>query len=219
MLPSDLAGVTPATYEERSNLEAALGAACTRIRTAIENQGIRPRLAHPDTKGSEISKLNEILSEQKASFTELFRRLTMGTDHTTTEVTTNNVDFLAGAWVSTESGSCYYCQVKQGIPRIVYCYGGNQEATGEYYALKRIGDEIVGRFRWFDGGAAGFAWLKIDSPTLLSGAWWYGADVPEKAYNDPELLKRSKGMNSYVWRKQADVTFPGWALQAFDQLP
>src|ERR1051325_8242527 len=38
MLPSDLAGITPATYEERSNLEAALGPTCVRIKRAIESK-------------------------------------------------------------------------------------------------------------------------------------------------------------------------------------
>ncbi|MEM9997197.1 MAG: TIR domain-containing protein [Bacteroidota bacterium] len=42
-LPSDLAGITAATYEPHAsgNLEAALGAACTRIQRAVERLGIR----------------------------------------------------------------------------------------------------------------------------------------------------------------------------------
>ena len=43
VLPSDLAGVTAATYEPHSsgNLEAALGAACGRIRNQIERLGVK----------------------------------------------------------------------------------------------------------------------------------------------------------------------------------
>lgn len=43
-LPSDLAGVTAATFAPHStgNLEAALGAPCARIQTAIEKLGLRP---------------------------------------------------------------------------------------------------------------------------------------------------------------------------------
>ena len=42
-LPSDLSGITTATFEPHSsgNLEAALGAACTRIQRAVERLGIR----------------------------------------------------------------------------------------------------------------------------------------------------------------------------------
>jgi hypothetical protein len=42
-LPSDLAGVTAATFEPHSsgNIQAALGAACTRIQNAIERLGVR----------------------------------------------------------------------------------------------------------------------------------------------------------------------------------
>jgi Predicted nucleotide-binding protein containing TIR-like domain len=42
-LPSDLAGVTPATFAPHAsgNLVAALGAACTKIQDAVEKLGIR----------------------------------------------------------------------------------------------------------------------------------------------------------------------------------
>lgn len=44
-LPSDLAGVTAAPYQPHSsgNLQAALGAACTKIKTAINEAGLKPR--------------------------------------------------------------------------------------------------------------------------------------------------------------------------------
>lgn len=44
-LPSDMAGVTPATYQPHGsgNLQASLGAACTQIKTAIQELGLRPR--------------------------------------------------------------------------------------------------------------------------------------------------------------------------------
>lgn len=42
-LPSDIAGITAATYQRHSsgNLEAALGAPCTKIQNAIERHGVR----------------------------------------------------------------------------------------------------------------------------------------------------------------------------------
>jgi hypothetical protein len=50
-LPSDLAGITLATYQCHAdgNLRASLGAACTQIEAAIREQGIRGQdLANPD---------------------------------------------------------------------------------------------------------------------------------------------------------------------------
>ena len=44
-LPSDLAGVTTAPYQPHAsgNLQASLGAPCTRIKTAIKEAGLKPR--------------------------------------------------------------------------------------------------------------------------------------------------------------------------------
>src|SRR5439155_16414494 len=72
MMPSDLAGITPATFEERSNLEAALGPACTKIRRAIETQGMRVR---PGDAIASESELHKMLADQKAMLTALFQRL------------------------------------------------------------------------------------------------------------------------------------------------
>jgi CAP12/Pycsar effector protein, TIR domain len=43
-LPSDLAGITPATFQPpvHGTLQSALGAACTAIESKIKNQGLRP---------------------------------------------------------------------------------------------------------------------------------------------------------------------------------
>lgn len=50
LLPTDLAGITPATFEERENLQAALGPVCTKIRLEIEAQKIRPRRTQPTSE-------------------------------------------------------------------------------------------------------------------------------------------------------------------------
>ena len=53
-LPTDLAGITTATFEPHSsgNLEAALGAACTKIERAVERLGVRRGAASAATDGS-----------------------------------------------------------------------------------------------------------------------------------------------------------------------
>lgn len=64
LLPTDLAGITPATYEERDNLGAALGPACTKLRRAVEAQGSRTRGIAAAPHATELSKVSQILSER-----------------------------------------------------------------------------------------------------------------------------------------------------------
>ncbi|MFI1303214.1 TIR domain-containing protein [Streptomyces sioyaensis] len=49
-LPSDLAGITAATFAPQTsgNVEAALGAPCTKIRRAVERLGVRPNKQFQD---------------------------------------------------------------------------------------------------------------------------------------------------------------------------
>jgi hypothetical protein len=220
MLPTDLAGITPATYEDRANLEAALGPACTKIKRAIEANGSRARLSDTKSKESEISRLNQLLLEQHSMVTELFRRLTMIPAEATVDPVVTALDFLDGAWLISPLNSHAYCKIIKGRPRLVYCRGGNTNATGEYYDFRRIGDELFGRFRWFGKrDIRGLVWFRIDNANRLSGAWWMEGDVPAHAYNDPELLKKSKGMNPYVWTKQTNVNWPAWATGALNRSP
>jgi len=219
MLPSDLAGITPATYEDRPNLVAALGPACTKLRHAVERSGIRPKLADASDKDSEIAILKKMQSEQHAMITQLFQKLIAGPDRTADGSALQGVSFLEGAWISYPDQSHAYCVFKQGRPRIVYCYSGDHSLTGEYFDVQRMGHELVGRFRWFDHGLDGFAWLKIEDESSLSGAWWMAENVPEHARHDPVLLKKSKSMNSYVWKKRARAPFPAWAAEALERIP
>ena len=211
MLPSDLAGVTAATFEDRANLEAALGPACTKIKRAIETQGTRPR-AGAAAPQDEIARLNQQLSDQNSMLSELFRRLTSGDK--ATPVKADGLEFLRGAWLSLPSNSHGYCVVENGTPRFVYSYNGDERPTGEYYDFRRIGDEVVARFRWFDATIHGYSWLKIDGPDRLSGAWWMTEDAPANALDNLELLRQSKAMTASVWTRRASAAFPDWALAA-----
>jgi hypothetical protein len=218
MLPTDLAGITPATYEDRPNLEAALGPACTKIKRAIEANGNRTRLSDNDARDSEISKLNILVSEHHSMITDLFRRLTASSTEAAVDPVVTTLDFLEGMWLVSPLNSHAYCKIIKGRPRLVYCRGGNTEATGEYYDFRRIGNELFCRFRWFeDKGTRGLVWFTIENANYLSGAWWMEYDVPAHAYNEPELLKRSKGMNPYVWTKQTNVKWPAWATEALNR--
>jgi hypothetical protein len=75
-LPSDLAGITAATFEPHSsgNLEAALGAACTKIQRVVERLGVREaqrvlRLteatATVQSAGAQIQELVHLLARSR----------------------------------------------------------------------------------------------------------------------------------------------------------
>ena len=212
MLPSDLAGVTAATFEDRANLEAALGPACTKIKRVIESQGARPR-AGAAAPQDEIARLNQQLSDQNAMLSELFRTLITNRSAATT-AKPDGLAFLDGAWLSLPSRTHGYCIVENGTPHFVYCYNGDHRLTGEYYDFRRIGDEIVGRFRWLDNHIHGYSWLKIETPDRLAGAWWMSGDVQPDAIDNLELLRQAKAMTSSVWTRRDGAAFPDWALSA-----
>lgn len=216
LLPTDLAGITPATFEERSNLDAALGPACTKIRRAIESQGLRRSAGNTAADAAELPAIRKMLSDQQSMLSELFQRLTAPRGVPAPDVN-GGLDFLEGSWMAAPTGSSYYCSLHDGVPRFVYCYRGDSAATGEYYDLRRVSDEIVGRFRWYESDIRGFIWLKIESPTRLSGAWWMEDDVAISARDDLDRLKKSKGMNTYAWHKREGAVFPTWALAALQR--
>lgn len=86
-LPTDLAGVTPATYETKrrdNNFVAALGPACTRIKRAMEESGLRQvssedasTLTSPIAAGlsEELqSDIAQMLQEQEIRIQEVFEQ-------------------------------------------------------------------------------------------------------------------------------------------------
>jgi hypothetical protein len=71
-LPTDLAGVTPATFEPHSsgNLQAALGAACTSIQGSIEKLGVRE-----SQKVQRLAEATETMEDAGSRMRELIRLL------------------------------------------------------------------------------------------------------------------------------------------------
>ena len=213
MLPTDLAGISTATYEERPKLRAALGPACTKIKRAISSQGPRRGPASDRTPDAAIAQINDRLSEHQHMLSALFQRLTSSAPNPSATLPGTDLDFLEGAWLSSV-GSHGYCRVRDGRPHVVYCYEGNSELTAEYFDFRRLGDDLIGRFRWFESNVRGFAWFRIESPDQLAGAWWMEGRVPAHAHLDPARLRKSAGMNKLSWSRLLQATVPAWALVA-----
>jgi hypothetical protein len=121
---------------------------------------------------------------------------------------------LVGAWVSPETNSHIYARIVSGELVAPYCYGANTSLTGVYYAWRQTGDYWFGRFKWFDEFISGFAFLKPQSTTLLSGAWWSSEEE-----NGPVLeFPPTKGGVVSTWRRAQDLEEPHWAVRFFEEV-
>jgi hypothetical protein len=213
-LPTDLAGITAATYDKspRQTLQAALGAACTQIKNAIAD-------SHPTRPSRGDSSIYAELRELRQMMTKLVNSLT-----TNTTSAYGDLKFLEGAWKNIESNSMAYAKFIEGAPRVAYCYEGNSEATAEYFDLRLIGDEIVGKFRWFNERGVlipdfallkGNILMKIIDKDKLEGGWWFEHDVPVQSAADPDKLRHTRGMQVSVWQRESTKKFPRWAEEYF----
>ncbi|WP_437975402.1 TIR domain-containing protein [Sorangium sp. So ce295] len=224
-LPSDLAGVTAATFARRAdgNLLAALGAVCTQIRSAVSRQHGRAaaQATAPSALGSEIAALRVALEAQTESFRQVLAAATKTASAPAPVDAKGAPDALdlrtlEGVWYDKESRSIYYTRFHEGELRVVYCYQGDLSGLAEYHNIKLVGDVILGRFRWLNRPqTAGYVYLKIASRDCLSGGWCLQAYAPpeglEALPHHPEFLERM------TWIRQSPAqALPEWAERYFD---
>jgi hypothetical protein len=116
---------------------------------------------------------------------------------------------LEGHWFVETSGSHLYARVIGTQLVAPYCYGGNDELTAVYFDWRPAGEYWFARFDWFQAKIAGFAFIKQQSPTHFSGAWWgdesAGADIaraigqPPERSGEPLRLTRGDGQKAPEW--------------------
>jgi hypothetical protein len=230
-LPTDLAGVSVADYGKRSdgNLHAALGAVCTRIKTAIRNVG-REAASHSknaDAKvinnlSTEIASLKSELVSQKDSIRGMFeslmssRPLPRELGQQVTSGNGNRLAFLEGAWERPGVGSVAVARMIEGRLGFVYCHAGDELAVGEYFDIRLVEGSLVARFKWFDGSFEGYVYLNVLTKDRLQGGWWLSTDVPgHMVGNIPDV----KGMVSAEWvRRARTLPVPRWADEYFQEL-
>lgn len=118
------------------------------------------------------------------------------------------------------TGACYkmglqgyaYSRVIRGDLIAPYCYSGDDQLTGVFFAWRKVGDYWFARWKWIDRPSlAGFAFLKEESLGTLAGAWWssedevVGKDTPPKNAGVPFTLQRQ------------EKTIPIWAARFFEE--
>ena len=208
LLPTDLAGVTAATYlppSEPRYLHAALSAAASPILAAVQTLGPRTGVA-VNSRDNEMDELRAQVAEMRialSSFAAYAQHLPSreSDGHKTTKPIKdeNLLKVLLGTWKGKESGSIAWCNLTGGEPRFLYCYAGNRTPTGEYYDWKRIGNALVGKFRWFEEeDIHGYGWFELIGDEQLRGGWWMHDNVPKHLVGK---LPHVPGMVPLEWNK------------------
>jgi hypothetical protein len=171
LLPTDLAGVTPASYllpSEPRYIHAALSAATSPILATVQRLGPRP------TGGSQANSLPKELTELRAQVAEM--RITLSSFAVYAQALPSRegsaetrkrkpldrkaLRVLAGTWKEEPSDSVAWCTLEGSKPRFLYCFLGDGTPTGEYYDWKRTGNVLSGKFRWFESkDIHGYAWF------------------------------------------------------------
>ncbi|WP_437755341.1 TIR domain-containing protein [Sorangium sp. So ce1389] len=224
-LPTDLAGVTAATFARRAdgNLQAALGSVCTQIRNAVGRQHGRAatQAAGTSALASEVAALRAALEAQTESFRQMLAAATKtapAPEPAGAQPRQTGLRSMAGVWYNAETNTTYCLKIRLGELRGVYCYLGDPEAISEYYDLRLVGDVLLGRFRWLKRPEiAGYLYLKIESRSRLSGGWCIESHAPPEGMEAlPQHLDR---LVPAVWtRLEPAPAFPEWANRYFDAL-
>ncbi|MCC6125778.1 MAG: nucleotide-binding protein [Pirellulales bacterium] len=191
LLPTDLAGVTAATYlppSKPSYIHAALSAATSPILSAIQTLGPRDTgSSHTDSISNELDALRIQVAEMRIALSSFARyaqalpsRESRGETASTIGSDGKSSEVLLGTWRGDSSGTTAWC-IKIGDQlRCLYSYADDGDETGELYNWKRTGNTIFSQFRWLNAkGIRGYAWFEIVGEDLLRGGWWYVSDVPK----------------------------------------
>jgi hypothetical protein len=227
-LPTDLAGITAATFLGRTdeNLQAAVGPACSKIKRAIREVFSAGAATSPSVQPSPaelIASLQQELASQNTKIRQMLEAVT--SDHAikgqggsrTAPKIGHDLDFLCGTWKDLANDSIGHAAIVGNELRFLYSFGGFiNQPTGEYHSFSLIGDSLFGRFNWFDGSFEGYTYLKIVSKNKLEGGWWISDSPPEEDLMNIEKLKTK---NFSVWVRQTNPSDePTWAKEWLQKL-
>ena len=121
---------------------------------------------------------------------------------------------IVGAWMDSVTQSHIYVRLINDQLVAPYCYGANNELSGFYYDFRRTGEYIFGRYLWLHQPISGFSFLKQESASLLSGAWWFD----HEANADPETMPSLETGWTTRWMRLEAMKEPDWAKKFFDDV-
>jgi hypothetical protein len=220
-LPSDLAGVTMATYSihQSGNLRSSLGAASTLIEDAIDRLGKRPKLDSQYSTQINSSQTVEIevLTNQVKEMSQMLRQLVESlqpVDVSNKDCSSNvlGLESFVGKWFSVESNSYFYPKVVGDSLVVPYCYGGNDRLISVYYDWTKSGEFLFARFEWINDVISGFGFFRPISNEQTQGWWW--TDNEDFTLSIPDISKIKMGEGtSVILKRSKDEVIPEWAAE------
>jgi hypothetical protein len=213
-LPSDLAGVTMATYalHESGNLRSSLGAAVTLIEEVIDRLGDRDKPDSTQPKSLQADEIRE-LRTQVNEMSQMLRQLVDGgkdinVSNQDSYITMFSLDMFTGTWSNLESGTHYYPKMIGKSLVVPYCYGGNSDLTAVYYDWTRAGEFLFARFVWFHDNLSGFSFFRPISAEKMEGWWW--SDDSRFTEDIPDLSSLQEGVKAPL-KRLSNKNVPKWA--------
>jgi Predicted nucleotide-binding protein containing TIR-like domain len=213
-LPSDLAGVTMATYalHESGNLRSSLGAAVTLIEDVIDRLGERDKPGSNQPKSLQTDEIKE-LRTQVSEMSQMLRQLVGRGKDTNISNKDNHMsqfslDMFTGTWLNPESDTHYYPKMIGMSLVVPYCYRGNSDLTAVYYDWTRAGEFLFARFVWFHDDLSGFSFFRPVSAEKMEGWWWI--DDSRFTEDIPDLYNLKEGVKAPL-KRLSNKNVPKWA--------
>jgi len=134
--------------------------------------------------------------------------------------TIRSFDALNGAWewiTDVETGRIAvdgYARCIDGRLWLPYSFGEPDTLAAMFYGFLPVGDALVGRFSWFASPLHGYARWRIHDADLITGEWWYAADVEDPTFAHPP---GKPGFRLRFVRVEGK-TVPSWAEDVFDEI-
>lgn len=209
-LPFDIKDMQCIQYE-RSRLNATLGASLKRSIIDTLGHVATAKAKPPEERPVDREAFGTVLVEL-ASLKEIVGEAVKGwrQQDPAPSPPAASMERLAGPWVNKESGSHIYARVVRGELVAPYCYTGNDELTGVYFAWRKVGEYWFARYRWLHAAPIGFTFLRDESIDELIGAWWSS----EEELVGQDRPPRNSGVAS-TWQRQKSGKIPAWAEDFF----
>lgn len=127
----------------------------------------------------------------------------------------SGLEVIEGVWLNKENNTHVYVTSLSGKLYAPYCYCGDEELTAFYYNWERERNYFFAQFRWVTRGVQGYEFLRLISPDVLEGSWWY-ADGKESGSREKNLESLLGGVKMRWERIEGEV--PDWVLKFVTEL-
>jgi hypothetical protein len=107
--------------------------------------------------------------------------------------------------------------VLNGEVLIPYRWAASGGLAAHFFNVRITGDVLLARFAWFEVATSGYALMRVENESRLSGGWWYDYRILEKlGHRDKRSASALPDMNAIVLVKKRGLSrIPEWAENYF----